>query len=198
MEIDRPPAKLPIPPHATRVFSGVIFDVYQWAQELFDGSFVTYEKAKRLDTVNIIAITKEGKFIVTNQEQVGVGKFVGLAGGRAEEGEKAVDAAKRELLEETGYEASELELWDSVQLAEKTEWAAYTFIARGCVRVAEQMLDPGERIEVEEIDFDEFINLPLRQDFRDTEVILKLLRDGFVRYEWNEGKIAELKKTFLG
>lgn len=41
-----------IPPNAQRVFSGKIFDVYQWPQPLFDGSIATFEVAKRLDFQN--------------------------------------------------------------------------------------------------------------------------------------------------
>lgn len=40
------------------------------------------------------------------------------------------DAAKRELLEETGYEASEWFLYDAVQPASKIEWAVYTLKAK--------------------------------------------------------------------
>ncbi len=32
-----------IPDHATCVFRGMLFDVYQWQQEMFDGSIETFE-----------------------------------------------------------------------------------------------------------------------------------------------------------
>ncbi|MFZ2149837.1 MAG: hypothetical protein WAV15_01615 [Minisyncoccia bacterium] len=38
MEINRPEPNQPIPPDAKRVFRGVVFDVYHWEQELYDGA----------------------------------------------------------------------------------------------------------------------------------------------------------------
>lgn len=48
-----------IPPHAVRVFKGVIFDVYQWEQMLYDGSTTTFECLKRPDTVIVIPLAGE-------------------------------------------------------------------------------------------------------------------------------------------
>lgn len=45
-----------IPSHATKVFSGVIFDVYQWEQELFNGNIATFEALRRPSTVIIIPV----------------------------------------------------------------------------------------------------------------------------------------------
>ena len=35
-----------VPKQAKRVFKGVIFDVYQWEQEMFDGTKEIFEKLK--------------------------------------------------------------------------------------------------------------------------------------------------------
>lgn len=43
-----------IPEDAKLVFKGVIFDVYQWEQEMFDGTYETFEAIKRVGTVQII------------------------------------------------------------------------------------------------------------------------------------------------
>lgn len=48
-------AKL-LPKEAKKVFSGVISEVYQWPQKLFDGTTATFEMIKRPDTVKIVAI----------------------------------------------------------------------------------------------------------------------------------------------
>ena len=51
-------AKL-VPKEAKKVFSGVIYDVYQWPQEMFDGSMQTFEMLGRPDTVKILAVLSE-------------------------------------------------------------------------------------------------------------------------------------------
>jgi hypothetical protein len=45
-----------IPSHAHKVFSGVIFDVYQWDQELFNGKIATFEAIQRPSTVIVIPV----------------------------------------------------------------------------------------------------------------------------------------------
>ena len=57
-----------IPPHATCVFQGILFDVYQWQQEMFDGSFRTFEKIRRR-TIGAQVIATRGDRIFYSQEQ---------------------------------------------------------------------------------------------------------------------------------
>src|SRR3990167_5482373 len=141
MKIERPKSKQPIPPNAKRVFKGVIFDVYQWEQKMFDGSKATFEKLKRPDTVVVFPILPDGRIILTEQEQPGKAPFIGATGGRVDEGEEVLAAAKRELLEESGYEAEEFILWQAEHPASKIDWVIYTFIAKGLKKVGEMDLD---------------------------------------------------------
>ncbi|MDP3947720.1 MAG: NUDIX hydrolase [bacterium] len=175
MEIQRPRSNQEMPPHAKRVFKGIVFDVYQWEQELFDGSLQTFEKLKRPDTVMIIPVLDNGKILVANQEQPGKVPFIGLLGGRVDEGEDVFRAAERELKEESGYEATEWELFDAVQPVSKIDWVVYTLIAKNCKRTAQQSLEAGEKIDVKEVTFDEFIDIVFSRKFVDIELKLRLL-----------------------
>jgi hypothetical protein len=105
-KIPVPKSKLPIPSHAKKVFEGVIFDVYQWEQKMFDGSVETYEKLKRNGTVEIIAVTKDKKIIVLKESQPARSEFTNLISGRIERGETPLETARKELLEEAGMKAS--------------------------------------------------------------------------------------------
>ncbi|MCA9385611.1 NUDIX hydrolase [Candidatus Dojkabacteria bacterium] len=176
MDIQRPISSQFMPENAKKAFSGVIFDVYQWEQKLYDGSTETFEKLKRVDTVMTVPITDEGKFILTKQEQPGKDMFIGLAGGRLEQEESPVEGAKRELLEETGMVASSFELISAIQPISKIDWAVYTFIAKGCKRVQDLELDAGEKIDLLELDFDEFIDHVCHENFADIELSLMVLR----------------------
>lgn len=87
---------------------------------LYDGKFIRlvtqgkWEFAKRKNLsgiVGIVAVTEDGKLVLVEQFRPPVGRRVielpaGLAGDVAgSEAEDLADAARRELLEETGYEA---------------------------------------------------------------------------------------------
>jgi len=175
MEIAKPKSSQPIPDDAKRVFKGVIFDVYQWEQELFDGTKTTFEKLRRPDTVVVFPVLPDGKIILTEQEQPGKDPFIGATGGRVDEGEDTLAAAKRELLEESGYEAEEFILWDAQYPTSKIDWVVYTFIAKGLKKVADLDLDAGEKIKLKPVTFDEFIDLGTNEKFAEKEIIFKLL-----------------------
>lgn len=195
-KIKPPPSKQPIPSHAKRVFRGVLYDVYQWQQKMYDGTYKTFEKVKRLDTVNVIPVSKDGKIVLSEQEQPGISPFLGLPGGWIERKEDPLSAAKRELLEETGLESKEFILWDAVQPLEKTEWSIYTFIAKNCRKISEPTPDSGEKIKTKTLSIDEYINLVLSPGYRDKEIVSILLCEG-VRTENNQTNLARIKKLFL-
>ncbi len=174
MEILRPLSKQPIPPHAKKVFSGVLFDVYQWEQEMFDGTKATFEKLKRPDTVVVFPVLPDGRILLTEQEQPGKGNFVGTTGGRVDEGESVLEAAKRELLEESGYEAEEFILWDARHVSSKIDWVIYTFIAKGLTKVSEMKLDAGEKIILKPVSFDEFMEIAISKNFEEQEIVSKI------------------------
>jgi ADP-ribose pyrophosphatase YjhB (NUDIX family) len=191
MKIERPKSKYSIPENAKKVFKGKIFDVYQWEQEMYDGSNSTFEKLKRPDTVVIFPILPDGKILLLEQEQPGREAFLGTPGGRVDEGENILDAIKRELLEETGYEAEEFFLWDAQQPVSKIEWAVYTFIAKGLRKVAEMNPDSGEKIKLMPVSFDDLINIAADNKFSEREVVTK-----FIEAKYDTGKRKELEKLF--
>ena len=191
MEINRPKSKQPIPDNAKKVFGGVLFDVYQWEQELFDGTKTLFEKLKRPDTVVVFPVLDDGKIILTEQEQPGKEPFIGATGGRVDEGEDILEAAKRELLEESGYEASEFILWDAQHPTSKIDWVVYTFIAKGLKKVADMNLDAGEKIALKLVNLDEFIEIAINKNFVEKEIIPKLYEA-----KLHPEKKEELKKLF--
>jgi ADP-ribose pyrophosphatase len=179
-----------IPPEAKCVFQGKIFSVYHWQQEMFDGSFETFEMLKRPDTVEVIATNGERIFI-THQSQPNKHDYFSLLGGRVDEGEEPLAAAKRELLEESGMTSDSWELYKEYQPIHKIEWSVHTYIAKDCRKVAEQKLDVGEKIEVKECTFEEFLDIILSEEYWGTELALDILRMK------DNGTLEEFKKKLF-
>ena len=191
MDIQRPQSKQPIPPHAKRVFKGVIFEVYQWEQEMFDGTRAIFEKLRRPDTVVVFPVLPDGKIILTEQEQPGRGSFIGATGGRIDNGEDVLTAARRELLEETGYIAEEFILWDARHPISKIDWVIYTFVAKKLKKIADPNLDAGEKIELKPLTLDEFIELGANERFSEKEIVFRLFEA-----KYNSAKKKELEELF--
>lgn len=147
-------AKL-LPENAECKFRGALFDVYQWPQEMFDGSMTTFEMLEREDTVITIAI-HDDKIVITHQAQPRQDWFYDYPGGRHDNpNEDELTAAQRELREETGMVFRNWKLVDVRQPFLKLDWLIYTFLATGFVEQKEQQLDAGEKIEILEVTFDE-------------------------------------------
>lgn len=185
--------RTPIPPHARMVFKGILFEVWQWEQKMFDGSTETFERLKRPHTAQIIA-TFGGRILTLKEEQPdSEGIFVSIPGGRVDEGEEPLAGAQRELREETGYESNDWQLWFEIDPASKIEWTVYTLIARNCRKVTEPHLDAGERISTAFVSFDEFLALSDDEGFYAKEIVERLLRA-----RANESEKSRLRKLFFG
>ncbi len=121
----------------------------------------TYEFASRKKASGIVAIiaqTKEGKLLLIEQFRPPVGKRVieipaGLAGDIAgHETEELAEAAKRELLEETGSEAREMKaVAVGPPSAGICDEVITLFVAKGLKKVGDAAGDGSEDITVHEV-----------------------------------------------
>ncbi len=136
---------------------------------LFEGRFCRFrsvdtweyvERRKACGVVAILAVTAECKVVLVEQFRPAVGKRVveipaGLVGDDAEN-EDYADAARRELLEETGYEPRTLKfLTDGPSAAGITNEFVTFFRADGLTRVAAGGGVAGEDITVYEVPLSE-------------------------------------------
>ncbi len=137
-----------VPENAEKVFSGEIFDVYQWPQKMFDGSYATFEMLKRPDTINVICIVDD-KILILDEEQPHHGVRTNVPLGRIDKKDiNTLEGAKREVVEETGYEFENWRLVEVVQFYAKIEWFMYVYVAWGVKAQRAPKLDPGETITI--------------------------------------------------
>lgn len=180
-----------IPSHAALVFKGIIFDVYQWEQEMYDGSKATFEALKRPSTVQIIP-TSGDRIYLSYEEQPGKPRVNTFFGGRMEKNEEPLTTAKRELLEETGMEAQDWVLFKEYSMDGKIDWSVYLYIARNSKKVSDPQLDGGEKIDIKEVSFEEFIKVTSQEDFLESHFSLDILR-----IQQDPQKLEDLRKKLF-
>lgn len=117
------------------------------------------------DWVNVIAVTDDGRFVMIEQYRHGLGVVeTELCAGVVEEGEHHLDAARRELLEESGFGGGEWRLLTVLSgNPSTTNNLTYCYVAEGVTKISEQHLDRTEDVAVKILSRDEVEKL-LRDD----------------------------------
>jgi len=100
--------------------------------------------------VNVVPVTDDETFVVFRQVKYAVeGTSLAPVGGYVEDGEGPATAARRELLEETGYEAAELTpLGRYVVDGNRGAGVGHLFLAKGARKVSEPDADDLEEQEL--------------------------------------------------
>ncbi len=100
------------------------------------------------DWCNVIAITPDDDIVLVWQYRFGKDAFsLEIPGGVIEAGESPLNAARRELREETGYEAEHIELLQVVDPNPALQSnRCYTFVAHRARRTSPTAFDPQEEL----------------------------------------------------
>ena len=130
------------------VFDGVLLKVRRDAVRLPDGRPAAREYIRHPGAVAIIPLFDDGRLLLERQFRYPHGReFIEIPAGKLEPGEPALETAKRELLEETGYAAAK---WDRLTVIHTaiayTDEAIEIYVARELTE-GKRQLDEGEFLE---------------------------------------------------
>ena len=131
------------------------------------------------DWVNVIPVTAQGEVVLIRQYRHGTRELtLEIPGGIVDRGDTPEEAARRELVEETGFKEREMVLLGSVHpnpafLTNR----CFTYLAKDVVRVQTQEQDDKEDIEVEVRSLGEIPGL-----IRKGEITHALVVAAFYRY----------------
>ena len=102
------------------------------------------------DAAMMCAITSDGLVLLKSEFRYAVGTdVIECPAGMMEKAEEPLTAAKRELLEETGYTSEDWTyLGPTLESTSKLTNTMHLFLARNAVPTAAQHLDPNEHLDV--------------------------------------------------
>ncbi len=145
---------------SNKIYEGKIMDFYVDTVKLPNGNTATRELTRHCKASAVLAFVDENTIILEEQFRYPYDDtMIEIPAGKADKNEDPKVTAERELREETGYVAENVELlgvfYPSVAY---TDEVIYIYLATG-LSVHEQKLDADESLNVFTISFDEFKNM---------------------------------------
>lgn len=154
-----------------------IFDYCKDTLKLPDGRTAVYETLLHKGAAAVVPVLDDGRILLVRQYRHSIGR-VSLeipAGGRDNENEPFIDAAARELEEETGYRSDNLtHLISIVTAIAYCNEVIEVFVARDLVP-SKQDLDPDEFIEVEAYEPEEISRMIYEGKIQDSKTIAAIM-----------------------
>ena len=141
-----------------------------------DGKIETREMVVHPGSVVLLPVLDDGRLALIRNRRFTVGRvLLELPAGTREEAEEPGLCAARELEEETGFVARELEpLFSFYPSPGSSDERMHVFVARGLTRTA-QRLDPSEQIEVEVLGLAEVLERIRANEIEDAKTIAAVL-----------------------
>jgi len=163
---------------STVAYSCPGFDIVRETVELPDGTETDFDYVDEPAAVVVLALTPDDRVVVIEEWREAVDRVNrGLPAGTVEPGDDDLaTAARRELEEETGYLAEELDHLTTVEpLNGLANSVHHYFVARDCRPTGVQRLDDDESIRVETTTRDDLFDALAAGELRDGRTVLCLL-----------------------
>jgi ADP-ribose pyrophosphatase len=160
----------------TNLYNGKIFDVVLEKVTLPNGAIKDREIVRHPGAAAMVPLLDDGKVVLIRQYRHAVGEFLWeIPAGTLEQDEEAIECAQRELVEETGYEASKFDkLAEILPAPGYTDEHIHIFMATG-LRSVEQKLEDDEVLGLQPTAFDTALEMIIKGEIQDAKTIAGLL-----------------------
>lgn len=160
------------------VYSGILLHVFRDVVELPDGEHALREYIKHWGAVCIVPLTDDGKVIMERQYRYANSRTViEIPAGKLDSPtEDRLEAAKRELREETGFSADHwTNLGGFISAPAYSNEYITMYLATGLHR-GEQHLDKEEFLDVYEVPLEDLVDSIMQGHIEDVKTIAAILK----------------------
>lgn len=182
---------LTIPDNAKRIYKGHHIELRNWEQQLFDNTVDTFEGLRIRDFVHTIVV-RDNKILLAQEEQPRIGKFYSFVSGSIDDNYTPSAAAAKELEEEAGIVSHDLTHLVSFS-GTGVVVHIHVFITKNFNETGIQKLEPGEKINLLWVSFEELLTYMQRDDRRAHDFNVRASKKYFI-----PGKHEEFKKLLFG
>ncbi len=160
-----------------KIFEGRVINVRIDKIELPDGRTSSREIVEHNGGVGVIPVTDDGEvFMVSQYRTAAKTLMLEIPAGKLEKGEDPLECGKRELIEETGYSASEfIPLGAYYATPGYCEEKLTLYLARG-LQWQGQHLDDGEFLNVKKYKLDDLFNMVMNNEIYDCKTAIAILK----------------------
>lgn len=170
-----------------QVFDGRFLKVQRDTVSLPDGGTALREFIRHPGAVAVLALTDDGQLVMERQYRYPAAQtFIEIPAGKIDPQEPPADTARRELLEETGYQASQWRfLGKAYPCIGYADELIHYYLATG-LQLCERQLDEGEFLEVMLLPVDEVFAMSLDGRISDSKTLVGL----HWLAAWQKGNLA--------
>jgi len=171
----------------TNLYRGKIFDVVLEKVTLPNGTIKDRESVRHPGAAAMVPLLDDGKVFLVRQYRHAVGELLWeIPAGTLEPNENPIACARRELVEETGYEATRLDkLAEILPAPGYTDEHIHIFLATG-LRLAKQALEDDEILQVQPTTFEKALEMVTLGEIQDAKTIVGLLLTSMKEGQWKK------------
>ena len=157
-----------------KLYKGKLFELNAYHMQV-EHRKIRREIIEHPGAAAMLAFDEKGKVLLVKQHRFPHGYILEIPAGTLEKGEKPIDCAYREIIEETGYKAKKmthfLTYYPSVGYNQE---AIHCFVASGLTK-SKTHLDTDEFITVKKMDLKKLINMIKKDKIIDSKTICAVM-----------------------